>query len=124
MSFGIIVKKYEHFNRSFKGWDSPKGKYIRSKRDYEEEMKRQGMIPQEVSDNYVDNLEKKLEENQYKGISKDAERLIRSVHKDRDGKIKLSDRQVDEMKKIGVKVELPDWCPKHYKENGGLCSDN
>lgn len=39
----IIVKNYEHFNRSFSGWDHPtKGKWIGSRSQYEKEMAKGG----------------------------------------------------------------------------------
>ena len=41
----IIVKRYEHTNRSFSGWNTPKGKHIGSKKQYEEEMARGGFVP-------------------------------------------------------------------------------
>lgn len=43
----IIVRNYEHINRSFSKWDTPYGKRIHSKKHYEEECKKEGMIPYE-----------------------------------------------------------------------------
>lgn len=38
----IIVKNYEHFNKALPNWDSPQGKYIGSKAQYDKEMKKGG----------------------------------------------------------------------------------
>ena len=43
----IIVKKYEHFNRSLPNWNTPKGVYIKSKDDYDRKLKEAGMVSYE-----------------------------------------------------------------------------
>ena len=115
----IIVKKYQHFNRSFKKWDSPKGRYISSRSEYEKAMKEEGMIPYEQAKEIAECQQHKREEYPNK-LSPKAMSLLTSVNVKKDGKIKLSDRQVDRLQEIGVKVKLPDWLPKHYKEAGGF----
>ena len=120
MSFGIVIKNYEHINRSFKNWDTPKGKYISSKRAYNEAMAREGMVPYEKAQQMVKDCNEKRDKQSYDGLSEKAANLIRSVHKGKNGKINLSDRQVNKLKEVGVKIELPDWCPKHYSKSGGF----
>ena len=41
----IIVKNWENINRSFSNWDTPTGKYISSKRQYESELAKGGFTP-------------------------------------------------------------------------------
>lgn len=43
-SHNVIVKNYEHYNRSFKNWNSPYGRYIGSKAEYEKAMAEEGMV--------------------------------------------------------------------------------
>jgi len=114
---GIIVKRYEHYNRSFKKWDSPKGRYISSRAEYEKAMKEEGLIPLEQAKVIAEKVQQEGREYPNK-LSPKAMSLLRSVHKDKKGRIKLSDRQVDALKEVGAKVEMPDWLPKHYKEGG------
>jgi len=87
---------YKHYNRAL-------GKMIHTKRDYFKEMKRQGMVPQEEAEQMVRDYEKRRNQP-YKPTGK-AMGLIRSfadMRKDKHGRIKLSDRQIDAMKKTGV----------------------
>lgn len=102
----IIVKRYEHYNR-------PMGKYIRSKRHYEEETARGGFVSLEKGKE----LAEKHKRDHYKPYDKPSDKamgLIRSVadmRPNKDGKIKLYDRQVDAMKKMGVSFD-PKFIPK------------
>jgi hypothetical protein len=113
----ILIKKYEHFNRSFRNWDSPKGRYISSRSDYEKAMREEGMIPYEQAKEIAQKEQAKREEYPNK-LSPKAMSLLTSVNVKKDGKIKLSDRQVKGLEAVGVKVKLPDWLPKHYQEKG------
>lgn len=114
----IIVRKWEHYNKSFKNWDHPtKGKWINSKAQYDECMAREGMIPYEKAREISANREKQIAQS-YNGISEKAKVLISSVNKGKNGKIKLSDKQIDGLKEVGAKLSLPDWCPSHYKSGG------
>ena len=115
----IIVRKYEHFNRSFKHWDTPKGKYIRTKRQYNEAMAREGMVPYEEAKERVEKFDDKLNKSTYGPLSRKADSLIRSVHGGKKGKIALSDRQIDAMKEVGVNFNALH-CPKHYQKEGGF----
>jgi hypothetical protein len=120
MSFGIVVKKYEHHNTAFKNWDSPKGKYIRSKRQYVEAMKREGMVPYEQAAEMARRTEEKLQ-NPKLELSKKAHEIIETAKliADRKGNIKPGDRMIDAMKDVGVAIGHPQ-LPKHYTKEGGF----
>ena len=109
----IFVKNYEHFNRSFNNWDTPQGKHIGSRKQYDEEMKRGGFVAYEKGLRIAEQSSK----IKYKGLSTKAENIIRaaSLIGDRKRNIKPSDRLIDGMKEVGVKFEVPDWLPKHYR---------
>lgn len=111
----IIVRKWEHYNRSM-------GKYIGSKKQYTEEMKRGGFVPYDEGCNLADRAAEKLHKPYI--LSPKAESLIKSARlmTDRKGKLNVGNRLIEGMKEVGVRLELPDWCPKHYKE-GGYASD-
>lgn len=89
-----------HYNRAL-------GKMIHTKDDYKAEMKRQGMVPQKEADQ----MAKDFKERTYKSYDKPSDEalsLMRGIgmkHPDRGGKIRLSDREIDQMKKIGVRFE-------------------
>lgn len=104
----IIVKNYSHYNRAL-------GKYIKSKRHYQNEMAKQGMVSYEKGRKLA---EKAKKEKPYK-ISDKALAIINSTHPDSKGKVKLSDRAIDGMKDLGCSFESQ-WCPKHYREAGGF----
>ena len=112
----IIIKRYEHINRAFNNWDTPKGKYISSKKQYEEEMKRGGFVDYEKGCRIVEQAN--LKNSQYKGLTPQAENVLKAarLQTDSKGRIKPSDRLLDGMKKVGVNFNVPDWCPKHYSE--------
>lgn len=79
------------------------GKRIHTKEDYLREMKVQGMVPKKEADQTVAEY-KKNSHKPYK-ICKDTECLISGIkmHRpDKNGKIKLSDREIDKMKSMGV----------------------
>ena len=119
MSFNIIIKSYEHLNRSFPKWDTPKGKYISSKRQYDEELKRGGFVEYEKGCRIAE--QKKSQKVDYKGLTPQAENVIRAAHNisDRKGHIKPSDRLIDGMKEVGVNFYNQN-IPKHYRKEGGF----
>ena len=93
----IIIKNYEHVNRSLPNWDTPNGKYIGSRKQYENELKKSGLEPyngrgQPTHKKWVP--------------SQDLHRALGEVKAaaDRRGNINLSThgRLVDKMKKMGV----------------------
>ncbi len=110
----IIVRNYEHVNRALPNWDTPKGKYIGSRKQYENELKRGGFVAYEDGLRIAEQSSKNCE---YKGLSNQAENVIKAARlsSDSKGRIKPSDRLIEGMKSVGVKFEIPDWCPKHYR---------
>lgn len=112
----IIVRHYDHFNRSL-------GKYISSKRQYENELAKGGYIPYEKAQALAKLAEeKKNKPYTYAELSQKAKDILSSAEssKDKKGNVKLSDRTIDAMKDVGVKFSVPDWCPKHYSKEGGF----
>jgi hypothetical protein len=96
----VIVKKFDpHYNLAL-------DKVVTSERQYKEEMRKGGFISQERGDEIVrNNIEKRKE---FK-ISKNAETWMREARMtaDRQGNVKLSDRQVDAMRQMGMKFQDP-----------------
>jgi ribonuclease HI len=93
----IIVKNYEHYNKAMPNWDTAKGRYISSKAHYEKVMQQEGMITEEEA--IRRGLHKKQKRQEY-NLSSDGKALIESIkqRKDKNGNIKLSDRQIKAMK--------------------------
>ena len=91
----IISKKFKpHYNVAM-------DKVITSQRQYDNEMKRGGYVPYEqAKERVAHNLEKQRE---FK-ISGEAIDWIKSVKDsaDKDGNVKLSDRQIDKLKECGT----------------------
>lgn len=107
---GIIIKNYQHFNRAL-------NKHITSRKHYEEEMAKGGFVSYEKGCE----LAEKARASQYKPydkLSDKATELIKSASnmKDRKGKIEAGNRLIEGMKAVGVNFNVPDWCPKHYRE--------
>ena len=92
----IKIKKYEHFNRAM-------GKYIGSKRQYQNEMSRRGLVSFEKGERRVEKFKNSYHKD-YKGLSSKAQDIIRHAKqiKDNRGNIKLGDRAIEAMKKLGV----------------------
>lgn len=92
----IIVKKYEGFNRAM-------GKYIRSRKHYEEEMKKGGYTPyEEVSPKRMQWVP-----------SADLKKTLGEVYQQKE----VGGRLISKMKDMGVKFN-PKFMPKDLK--GGL----
>ncbi len=95
----IIIKNYEHFNRAL-------GTPITSRAHYEKEMHKQGCVPFEEGQNIVDKARRGMHMPYV--LSDKAETLVRQVAmKDKKG-FKLSDREIDAMKDIGVSINRPE----------------
>lgn len=116
----VIVKNWEHFNRSFKNWDTPYGVHVKSKDHYDRLMKEQGMVS-------IDKVKSSEGLKDYK-LSAKAKGIIEACKASTDskGKIKsLGDNTIKAMKEIGAigKKEVPSYMqlPKHY-ENGSFSS--
>jgi len=109
----IIVRNYEHYNRTL-------GKYISSKSQYEKEMAKQGMVSWEVGEQLAEKARKSLHKD-YDGLSPQAMAVCKAAkdQADKKGNLKLSSRLVDGMKKTGVCFDL-DKLPKAYRDVGGF----
>lgn len=114
----IIVKNYEHINRSMPNWNTPKGVYVKNKDHYDQLMKKNNMITHEEMMRRSEN--KNIKE--YK-VSKDTLAIIESAKasKDRRGNVKLSDRAIDAMiKKGAIGKKIPNYMklPKNIRQGG------
>ena len=106
----IIIKKYQHVNRSFAGWDTPKGKYISSKKQYDEEMKKGGFVGYEEGRKVAEQVNSKSYNRELSPKAKDVIKAARLMS-DRKGKIKPSDKLIDAMKEVGVNFNKPKFNP-------------
>ncbi len=116
----IIVKNYEHFNRSLPNWDSPKGKYIRSKAQYQNELAKSGM---KVVEKFGQTSEPKRKEYV---ISQKTREIIKEVRqtKDKKGNVRLSDRQIDAMRQMGaIGKKIPTYMGKPSGKGGFYAVD-
>ena len=95
----IITKKYEHYNRAL-------GKHIKSKSHYESEMRRAGMVSSDKGEQMAKDYKDK-HTKLYDKPGNEAMKLITELDKGRKkGKnVKLSTRQINTMKKIGVNFD-------------------
>jgi hypothetical protein len=116
---GIIVKNYEHHNRAFSGWDSPQGKYISTKAEYQRELDRQGMITCEEAEKR--GLNSGAKRHEYK-ITEDTQQLIENVRMtaDANGKIKPGDKAVEALNAKINKKYCEDAVPKDAPTEGGF----
>ena len=111
MALNVIVKNYSHYNSSM-------GKYIRSKREYLNEMAKGKYVDYDVACQIAEkarsNREKPFE------LSKKAREVIESARNssDRKGKTHLSNRLVEGMKEVGVNFYNSN-IPKHYRIDSG-----
>ena len=111
----IIVKKYEHFNRSLPNWDTPKGKYIKSQSHYKEELAKSGM---KQTDTFGQVMEAPRKD--YK-LSEKAREIINTAKnsKDKRGNVKLSDRTIKAMTEIGaINKKIPDYMGNPHGKGG------
>jgi hypothetical protein len=102
----IIVKNYEHINRSFDGWDTPRGKYISSKKQYMEEMAKGGYKPYDGSGS-PQQKKWKPSEDLHKALAE-----VKSMA-DKKGNINIATngRLVEKMKSMGMSFN-PKFMPK------------
>lgn len=108
----INVKNYEHFNKALPNWDSKQGKYIGSKRQYENEVRKAGLTKFTEPSNQPD----------AKPVaSTETRTFLNSLNADRKGNVKLSDRQIDYMIKSGaIKDRDKQRDIPHDMRNGGF----
>ena len=91
----IINKNYEHINSAFPDWDTPTGRYVRSKDHYDRIMKENGFVP-------YDESKSRTELKPYV-LSEKAQRLLYIIKRDkREGKIRMTTEIVNRMKEIGA----------------------
>jgi len=117
---GVIVKNYEHYNRSFSKWNDSRGRYIGSRSDYEKALNEEGMVTQEEAEKTGLNTGAKHADY---SISSDTLQLIESVRNtaDSNGNIKPSDKAVEALnKKINRKQQEYNkrWLPDAYDTGG------
>ena len=115
----IIIRNYEHWNTALPNWDSPKGKYIRSKAHYEQELAKAGMVSfDQAEKNKVDS------HKPYKEMSREAMEVCKAAKDiaDKKGNLRIGTRLQKGMEKVGVSFDM-DKLPKHYQEDitkGGI----
>lgn len=109
----IIVKKYEHFNRSLPNWNTPKGVYIKSKDDYDRKLKEAGMVSYEKMQQTVESNRAKLDKPYT--ASPRALGIVREAIKnaDKQGRTKLSGRAADALIEMKAKLAAT---PQRLKE--------
>ena len=122
MGIGIVVKNWEHFNKSLPNWHSKDGRYIGSRRQYENEVRQAGLIPFEQAEEMRIRNEETAKKN--RKYSRDTIEFLGTVSNkaDKKGKVNLSDRQVDYMISKGAIKDrdvFADKLPKHYQDKGG-----
>lgn len=114
----IIVKSYEHFNKSLPNWHSPQGRYISSKRQYVEECKRAGLVPFEQAEATRKDTPKLKPSKECIEIVNYAKSIT-----GKKGKVKLPDRAINKMISMGAiknRDIFADKLPKVYQERGGF----
>lgn len=110
----IIIKNYEHVNRSFGNWDRPDGKYVKNKDHYDRLMKEGNYIPYEQALDNQKNYKMKEYVPSKKAI--DIVRAAKSMKRD-DGKVHFSGNLIKAMKEIGAYKEIPSYMklPRAYQ---------
>lgn len=101
----IIKKDFSHVNTAFSNWDTPKGKYIKSESHYKEEMKRGGYVTYEEAQQRNKNEQERRSSQKFK-VSKPVLSILKEIKDkaDKKGNVKLSDREIDAMKSMGLKT--------------------
>jgi hypothetical protein len=102
----IKVKNYEHYNRAM-------GKYIKSRKHYQEEMAKGGYIKAEKG-NEIARKARKADMKDYKP-SGEMKQFLNSLNPDKKGNVKLSGNQIKYMESKGVTFDR-DKIEKHIKE--------
>jgi len=122
----IICKNWEHHNKALPNWDTPRGKYIRTKRQYINEVKKSGLIPYDEAEQIYEQKRKAAKEFKPK-LLKENRRFLRSIQAKANGnKVKLSDRQIDYMIKTKALKDRDSYynkLPKVYQEKGGFSNN-
>jgi len=98
----IIKKDINHYNREL-------GMRITSRRQYVNELKRRGLCTQEEGNDIADRAARKNHKD-YKSTESTMKFLhyVKS-HADKDGKVKLSGRELAHMQELGVNFKRPEY---------------
>jgi hypothetical protein len=99
----IIVKKdISHYNRILQ-------KYIKTRKQYDDELKKQGMVPYEQGADMAE----RARQRQHKDYrpTDETRRFLYEVQSgaDKNGHVKLSGRQLEYMERIGVNFKRPEF---------------
>lgn len=113
----IIIKKYDHYNRTL-------GMQITSKEHYDRVCKEGNWVSDEQAKEIADKARKEKIRD-YK-ISDESKAIIEHAKnvKDSKGNVKLSDRAIEKLiEKKAINKKIPDYMklPSHYTKNGGFC---
>jgi hypothetical protein len=109
----IIIKNYQHYNRSM-------GKWIGSRKEYEAEMVKGGYVPFEKGEQMAEAARARMRKP-YDGVSEKTMKFMHEVKSmaDSKGNIKVSDRYVQGLRDHGIKVDCQyDKLPKAYRQGG------
>jgi hypothetical protein len=115
---GIIVKNYAHFNTALPNWNTPKGVYVKSKDHYDRLCKESGMVSYDKAKQQASKPTRK----EYV-LSGSAKEIIEAAKrsKDKKGNVKLSDRTIDAMVKLGaINKKIPSHVNIPSKTKGGF----
>lgn len=118
----IIIKNYEHFNKALPNWDTPHGRYIKNKDQYDREMKEGGFVSYEQMKQKTELNAKR--DNKFEP-SKKALGLVRYAidHADKNGNVKLSGNAIKALHEMkAIKPKIPNYMklPSVYKKTGGF----
>ena len=106
----IIVKRYQHFNRSLNKW-------IGSRKQYEQEMIKGGYVDFDKAEQLSEAVRQR-NTKKYDGLSDKTMKFIYQVKDmaNKDGTIPVTDRYVQGLKDNGVRLDV---LPKHYRVDQG-----
>ena len=114
----IIIKNYEHFNKSLPNWNTPQGVHVKSKSHYDKLCKEAGMVSDEKAKEQNSGFGRK----EY-SLSNKAKAIISAARasKDKKGNVKLSDKTIDAMRSIGaIGKSIPDYIKPPKNGKGGF----
>jgi len=106
----IVVKSYQHINRSLPNWDTPNGVRVKNKEHYERLCKENDMVPFERAKEIAE--KSRLDKIKPYKVSPESLAIIESAKqcKDRKGNVKLSDRTIDALvKKKAIGKKIPEY---------------
>jgi Cdc6-like AAA superfamily ATPase len=107
----IIIRNYEHINRSLPNWNTPTGRYIRNKDEYDRAMKESGMVSYEVMQQRA--AENKNKESKYVPSNRALGIVRHAIEKaDKKGNVKLDERAIDALKRMNALKPKPKYVPK------------